>query len=361
MSKLAFVKKFFVLASALAYAYLAQSALADPVNFIALNSELTAAGNNIDFSVTIPYNFVSQDEDPGQRLKAATDYFSENFTAENRGAPCSETVQDIAIESNSNTFKGKFICPQAVQSIRDLKIQSQLFFEDFADVNNFLKIDAGGAHKEVLLTKRNETFDGSKDLSLAGKKSFFAVVGVFIGLGVPHVLFGLDHVLFILAMHSIVRKLKDILIIVTAFTIAHSLTLIVAGLGFITLTSRVVEPLIAFSIAYTAMRNILIQRGGLTEENFMKERWISAFGFGLVHGLGFAGALAEIQIPRAYFVPALLSFNVGVEIGQFIVIGIFISILFATQQFGYLKRTVYALSGAIALISSIWVIQRIFV
>jgi len=340
-------------------------AFADPVNFIALRTMLEPRGQEIAFRTEIPYALAFPSIENGERVAFATNYFDANFLVENTGSPCKIAVEETSSDGMNTVFRGHFSCARDVKRIEDLRIWSALFLDLFADVNHFVTFPQLRETREALLTRKSPVFSGAdfrstaKASQEASQVGFFAILMQFVGLGIPHILFGFDHVLFILAIHSIVRNLRDIVVVVTSFTIAHSLTLILAGLGLITLTSRVVEPLIAFSIAYTAFRNIMIQRQGKEEEEILKERWISAFGFGLVHGMGFAGALAEIKIPGAYFIPALLSFNVGVELGQFIIIAIFVSLLRLLKRYVWLTETVYGLSGAIALISSVWVVQRV--
>src|SRR6185436_10418310 len=126
---------------------------------------------------------------------------------------------------------------------------------------------------------------------------------------------GLDHILFVLGMFLLSPRLKPVLSQVTAFTLAHSITLGLAMYGVLALSPRIVEPLIALSIAWIAVEN-------LTTTTLRPWRIAVVFGFGLLHGMGFAGVLHELGLPRAEFLPALVSFNVGVECGQLLVIGV---------------------------------------
>lgn len=140
------------------------------------------------------------------------------------------------------------------------------------------------------------------------------VAGRYLVLGFEHILpLGLDHILFVLGLFLLSTRLRPLLWQVTAFTVAHTLTLALAVHGVVSLPRRPVESLIALSIAYVAIENVIV-----TE---MKP-WRPAvvFTFGLLHGLGFAGALTELGLPRGRLLPALLSFNVGVELGQIFVL-----------------------------------------
>jgi hydrogenase/urease accessory protein HupE len=133
-------------------------------------------------------------------------------------------------------------------------------------------------------------------------------------LGVEHILAGIDHLLFVLSLLLIVRGFKRIVATITAFTIAHSLTLAAATLGLVDIPGPPVEAAIALSIVFVASEVVRGSRGkpGLTAH----APWVVAFGFGLLHGFGFAGALAEVGLPQKAIPLALLTFNVGVEIGQ---------------------------------------------
>lgn len=179
---------------------------------------------------------------------------------------------------------------------------------------------------------------------------------IYLGLGFKHILpLGFDHILFVLSLFLLSPKLKPIIIQSTAFTIAHSVTLCLAAYNVITPPSRIIEPLIALSILYVALENIYSPR-------LKPSRIGIVFLFGLVHGLGFAGALAEMGLPKnAYFV-SLIMFNVGVELGQLAIILLAYFLLakwFADKPY-YRSRVVIPLSIAIALIAAFWTIQRIF-
>jgi hypothetical protein len=138
----------------------------------------------------------------------------------------------------------------------------------------------------------------------------------FIELGFTHILpKGLDHILFVLGLFLLSPKLKPLLWQVTAFTLAHSITLALAVLGIFALPGRVVEPIIALSIAVVAIENLF-------RSEVSPWRWAAVFGFGLIHGMGFAGILSEVGLPREQLGMALLSFNVGVELGQLAVIAL---------------------------------------
>ncbi len=182
-----------------------------------------------------------------------------------------------------------------------------------------------------------------------------AIFPRFIGIGFTHILpFGLDHVLFVLGLFFFATRIGPLLTQITAFTAAHTLTLGLSLIGVIALPSRVVEPLIALSIAVVGLENVFARR-------LRASRWLIVFAFGLIHGLGFAGALREFGLPSGGFWSALLGFNLGVESGQLAVVTVAYA---ATRWFWnkpwYSKRVAIPASAAISLVALYWTFQRIF-
>lgn len=199
-----------------------------------------------------------------------------------------------------------------------------------------------------------------KDLSAhainyALEKAPAADVALFyLKLGAQHIIpHGLDHILFITALCLINTKWKSILWQATAFTIAHSITLALSMQNIISLPTGIVEPIIALSIAFVAIENILL--------NQLKPwRIFLVFVFGLIHGLGFASALNETGLPRNQFYTSIIAFNAGVELGQVAIIaGVFILLVipFGEKKW-YRKFIVYPLSILIACIALYWTVER---
>jgi hypothetical protein len=182
------------------------------------------------------------------------------------------------------------------------------------------------------------------------------VVRQYLALGFTHILpAGLDHVLFVLGLFLLSRRLKPLIQQVTAFTLAHTLTLGLSIYGVVSLPPRIVEPLIALSIVFVAVENVL-------KPEMHPSRLAVVFAFGLLHGLGFAGVLSELGLPRSEFLTALLSFNAGVEAGQLAVIGLaflFLALPFRSRSW-YRQRIVVPASCLIAAVGLYWSVQRIF-
>jgi hydrogenase/urease accessory protein HupE len=168
---------------------------------------------------------------------------------------------------------------------------------------------------------------------------------------VPH---GLDHMLFVLGIYLLSGRARSVLWQVSAFTAAHSLTLGLSLYGVLAVSSKVVEPLIAISIAYVAIENIFVSK-------LKAWRVALVFAFGLLHGLGFAGALKDVGLPRSEFLTALLTFNVGVETGQLAVIGAAFLLVgwHCSQRAWYRARVVVPASALIACIAVYWTVERL--
>ena len=180
------------------------------------------------------------------------------------------------------------------------------------------------------------------------------IVVQYVRLGFLHIVpHGPDHVLFVLGLFLLTTKLGPLLVQVTAFTIAHSVTLALTMYGIVSLPANIVEPLIALSVAYVAIENIATTK--LTP-------WRPAlvFAFGLLHGMGFADVLTELRLPGGEFVPALVGFNVGIELGQLAVIAAaFLSVALWREKWWYRPRVVVPASALIAVIGLTWTVQRV--
>ena len=181
-------------------------------------------------------------------------------------------------------------------------------------------------------------------------------VFLYIKLGFEHIIpLGIDHILFVLSLFLLSPKLKPVLMQATAFTVAHTVTLGLSMYQVINPPSYIVEPIIAISIMYVAMENIL-------SKQLKKTRIGIVFLFGLIHGMGFASVLSELGLPKESFLTSLLMFNVGVELGQIsvIVLAYFLLAKFFGDKPYYRKYIVIPVSAAIFLIATYWTIERIF-
>lgn len=222
------------------------------------------------------------------------------------------------------------------------------------DTLHVLELPGGNSHAEPV-----SAGDYSSEVAIAlkppGIRDKLVAIGRYIIVGFHHIIpKGQDHVLFVLGIFLFSARLKPLLWQVSAFTLAHSITLGLALYGVVRLPSAITEPLIAASIVFVAVENI-----------FTKEikpwRYAVVFCFGLVHGLGFASAFANAGLPRQDFLVGLIGFNLGVECGQLAVIAsAFLVIGWFRHRPWYRRAIVIPASSVIALIALIWTLQRIF-
>jgi len=194
---------------------------------------------------------------------------------------------------------------------------------------------------------------------IPARQSGWSVAGLYLKLGVEHILFGIDHLLFVLALLIITRGTWLLVKTVTAFTVAHSLTLALATLGYVHVPSAPVEATIALSIVFVAVEIVHLRQG--RERLTARAPWIVAFGFGLLHGLGFAGALSEAGLPEGHVPLALLFFNVGVEIGQLLFIATTLCLFSLVRRIRIAGSRWAELAApyAIGSIAMFWVIERV--
>ena len=186
--------------------------------------------------------------------------------------------------------------------------------------------------------------------------SSLKIIRDYLIIGFEHIIpKGLDHILFVLGLFLFASRFSQLVVQVSLFTVAHTITLASASIGLVNIPSNIVEPLIALSISYVALETLWHTRMGWS-------RLIIIFAFGLLHGLGFASVLMEIGLNQRHFIIGLVAFNVGVEIGQLVVICaayLFIGILFFKTRF-YRSFVQIPLSLVIGAIGGWWFIERIF-
>lgn len=196
-------------------------------------------------------------------------------------------------------------------------------------------------------------------VAIEGPRPTAEVAAGYFVLGVEHILFGFDHLLFVLGLTLIVRGTMRLAKTITAFTVAHSITLGLATLGYVTIPSAPVEAVIALSILFLASELARQSRGqpGLTE----RAPWIVAFSFGLLHGFGFAGALSEVGLPQSDIPLALLTFNLGVEAGQLLFVAAILGILASGRLLVTAPPRWARLAPAYVIgpLAALWLVERV--
>lgn len=285
------------------------------------------------------------------------------LSAADQACPLSVTEQLVDDHTDGAYAVLRFKAACAVP-LEMLKARYALFFDIDPQHKGLLKLQYGGNSSAAIFSpeKAEQVFI----LKSPDKLSQFLDYG---REGVWHIWIGFDHILFLLALllpAVVYREGKkwlavaafkpafwSVLKIVTAFTVAHSITLTLATLGLISLPSRWVEATIAASVVIAAINNIF--------PLFKERRWVMAFAFGLIHGFGFASVLSDLGLPREALGLALVGFNLGVELGQLAIVAAFLPTIYVLRQTWFYKRVIL-LGGSvlIAILASIWFAERAF-
>jgi hydrogenase/urease accessory protein HupE len=266
------------------------------------------------------------------------------------GHACPGTLEDAHLtEEDGLVLAGKYSCAAAPLRV---EVQLKLLEELSHGHRHVAHVVAGGITVDEITYKGHDTVEALVQSAVSEPPKRRVTAFGFLRMGVEHILTGYDHLVFLLGLVLVGGRVRSLVAVVTAFTVAHSVTLAIAALGAWAPPSRVVEPLIALSIAYVGIENFFVK----SAEN----RWRITFPFGLVHGFGFAGALREIALPRADVPSALVCFNVGVEAGQLAVLAVALPLVFYLRTRSWFSmRGIGALSGAVALAGVFWFVERV--
>jgi hydrogenase/urease accessory protein HupE len=264
---------------------------------------------------------------------------------ENRCEPAHAFMEPPRPESESVTLVVDFACARRVGS---LAIRDDLFDVLGPDHHTLARIEGAGVTAEFAFATeaREARIPLDPSASTPGRGGFFA-------LGVHHILTGYDHLLFLVALLLRGGSPLALVKIVTAFTVAHSITLALAALGVVSPPDRLVEAVIAGSIMWVAVENIVATRPA-------SRRWLVGFAFGLVHGFGFSSALGSLALAPGRRAWALLTFNLGVEVGQLAVIAVVLPAIAWLGRRSWRPRAVQVASVAVAAAGLVWFIERIF-
>lgn len=323
-----------------------------------LSVTLRIANSDLYEALSLPSDRAIRPDEAMTNRERLARYVMSKITVENVGRPCpGRLVASVLSERQGGFFivdTFDFECPS---SIEDVRLTYNLFFDLDPRHQGLARIELDGQSREYIFR------DGNRTLPLQRPLGVLDYVLDYLRLGVEHIFTGYDHLAFLVGLlllagslwrtRSRREALGYVLRVVTAFTVAHSLTLVLSALRIVSLPSRLVESAIALSIGYVAVENILLSMG--------KRRGRLAFGFGLVHGLGFASVLSELGLPKTGLMASLLSFNVGVELGQLTVVLLALPLLVALSRWrGYQCYVVRGGSFVLLLMSLIWFVERAF-
>jgi hypothetical protein len=277
------------------------------------------------------------------------------------GSPCDAQIASQRVDRHSDGAYAVLSLEVACARAEEIELDYDLLFALDPQHRGLLRVTRAGTDASALLSPEAPRF------ALSAPATAWRTFGDFLREGVWHIWIGVDHVLFLmcLLLPAVVRRVdgrwraverarsaaQGALRTVSAFTLSHSITLALAALGVVMLPSRWVESAIAASIVLAALDNV--------RPFLCAPRWAIAFGFGLLHGLGFASVLVDLGLPRSARVLALVAFNVGVELGQVAIVAAFLPVVFALRRNALYPR--FALAGgslAVASLASVWLWQR---
>jgi hydrogenase/urease accessory protein HupE len=273
------------------------------------------------------------------------------------GRACAGTVDGSSpVEPDGIAWRARFTCEDARGEVT---LRLPLLDDLSHGHRHVAHLQAGGAAADDILYRGHAQVALDVGAGVAAEppaapaRSCPSFAGM-VRMGVEHILRGYDHLLFLFGLVLVGARTRALLKMVTAFTVAHSVTLGVAALGLWAPPSWLVEPAIALSIAYVGVENLFVSRAGADK------RWRLTLPFGLIHGFGFAGALREIALPRADVPMALVSFNLGVELGQLAVLAPMLLLLWLLRRVPRFEGWgVPALSAATAAVGALWFVLRI--
>lgn len=333
-----------------------------------VNGQWDIALRDLDYAIGLDSNqdnTITWGEVKAKHMEIAA-YALSRLTLASPDAQCAAAVGEHLIDNHSDgayaVLRFTATCPATLSS---LKIDYWLFFDIDPQHRGLLSLSAHGANRAGIFSADEPT----QEFTLAGF-SRSAQFAEYLKEGVLHIWSGFDHILFLLSLllpAVLIRpaapsktrtgspgfraSLVGVLKVVTAFTVAHSITLSLATLGVVSLPSRLVESAIAASVVLAAINNIRpVVHGG---------RWIIAFCFGLIHGFGFASVLADLGLPQGSLLLALIAFNLGVEIGQLAIVAVFLPLAYAVRDTLFYRRAVLVGGSAgVALIAGVWLVQR---
>ncbi|MDB4941177.1 MAG: Membrane protein [Labilithrix sp.] len=263
------------------------------------------------------------------------------------GRPCPVASDGAAIDGEDAVLKATAICPAGAA---DLALDFGFLEPLPADHRHLVHVKAGAAEQELVVLHSTPTLRVDTVHAIAASTT--EGLGAFLRLGVEHILTGYDHLVFLLGLVILGGRPRALLKAITAFTVAHSLSLALATLGVWTPSPALVEPAIALSIAYVGFENFFLRDA--------EKRWRITLPFGFIHGFGFAGALVERHLPRARLPVALLGFNTGVELGQLAVMAVLLPLVLWLRQRPVVRaRVVPAVNVVIVVLGLGWLVMRV--
>jgi HupE/UreJ protein len=319
-------------------------------------ASITMNRNTVRYSVTLPTTVLPSDLADALRMaqtgseqnrEKLLDVLRVRIVLRADGARCEPgpgRILPATVDAPSVTMLVDFACASAP---RALIVQDNMFDVLGPGHHTLAKVEAPSGTQQFAFAPDSR----EARFAIGDREGTARATGSFFMLGVHHILTGYDHLLFLLGLLLPGGGVLSLAKIITAFTIAHSVTLSLAVLQVVTLPDRLIEAVIALSIAFVAAENLVL-------EPTVSRRWLVSFGFGLVHGFGFSSALRELGLPAHGLLLSLLGFNVGVEVGQGLVVAACLPLLFLLRRTRWESRAVVTSSAAILLAGLVLFVER---
>lgn len=275
------------------------------------------------------------------------DYLRKHVDISNDGVALKPQLQWVSPWQDSYGFpflEARVLYPAS--TVRKLKVGVHVLTDLYSNHRDLAEFDMAGRQEEFVFQNGNTWTGGPR-----GSSDAWRTVRQFTLLGMEHIWTGYDHILFLLGLLLVGRGLRNLIAIVTSFTLAHSLTLALATLGIVHPIGWMVEATIALTIAYVGLENLVMKD--------IRHRWRLTFLFGLAHGFGFASVLQQMNLERSGLVISLFTFNLGVEIGQVTIVALLWPLLRRLARSPYRNRIVNVISAIILGCGLYWFVQRV--
>jgi hypothetical protein len=312
---------------------------------------VSVAGQTVRYAVTLPADGVLLDSAVAKDLRDLAAAFARHVMIAADGTACAGVPAEVRPSSPQRASIEVVVLYACAAPIRNLSVRDGTDAVLGTDHHTIADIQWPGGAKQVVFESEHREAHIAITADAAPESGAASIFASYFGFGVEHILLGFDHVLFIVALILPGGRLISLAAMVTAFTVAHSLTLALSVLNILTLPAQIVEPVIALSIAYVALENV-------TGKSALSRRWAVSFLFGLVHGFGFAGALTEVGLPTSGLVAALVGFNLGVEAGQMLIVAVLLPRLIWLQRFPWEPRLAKISSTAIMAVGLALLAER---
>lgn len=321
-------------------------------------ANVTASGHTVRYSLSLAMTSVTPELADAMHLGQpgyTPDYqpllrtIEQQIRISSNGSACEPAPGTITPPSSEGANIVAVLYFACAQEPQELTIRDDLFDVLGKDYHTLAKIEWPGGTQQFAF--QPDSREARVTVQTEGEST--RGIGSFFLLGVEHILSGYDHLLFLLALILRGGNIWSLLKIITAFTLAHSITLALAVLNIVMLPERLVEATIALSIAYVAAENLFMRHA-------VSHRWAVAFIFGLMHGFGFSNVLRQLGLPKEGLIWALLNFNLGVEAGQAIAVIVAVPLLMWLRRYRWEPRAVATVSVVILVVGLVLFVDRAF-